>query len=57
MPIINYSSIIGRGYLDNRELGKIHFFTFGAKLGEGVLSLLKVNSCGGVDPSLCYEAI
>ena len=23
-----YSSRLGRGYLDNRDLGKLHFFTF-----------------------------
>ena len=52
MPIIIYSSMLGKGYLDNRDLGKFHCFSFGVELGEGVLFLLKVKSCGGVEPIL-----
>ena len=52
-----YSSILGKGYLDRSVLGNTHFFTFGVEDGEGVLFLLNVNSCGGVDPilMLLYE--
>ena len=34
--------MLGKGYLDNRDLGKFHRFSFGVELGEGVLFLLKV---------------
>ena len=47
-----YSSMFGRGYLVNRDVGKPHFFTFGVAFGEGVVFLLRVNSCSGVDPIL-----
>ena len=52
MPIVHYSLMLGRGYLDNRDLGKLHCFTFGVVFGEGVDFLLKVKSCGGVEPIL-----
>ena len=44
--------MFGRGYLVNRDVGKPHFFTFGVAFGEGVVFLLRVNSCSGVDPIL-----
>ena len=52
MPIVHYSLMLGRGYLGNRDLGKLHCFTFGVVFGEGVDFLLKVKSCGGVEPIL-----
>ena len=42
MSIKNYSSMLGRGYLGKRDVGKVDFLTFGVEFGEGVFFLVEV---------------
>ena len=37
----DYSLTVGRGYRDNRDVGKVHVFVFGVECGEGVFFFLK----------------